>query len=84
MALPKKSGSLFVTGGGAYNYFLIERMQFHLPNIKIKIPDTKTIEFKEALIFALLGVLRLRNEINVLASVTGAVKNHSSGVICEK
>lgn len=81
LALPKKSGSLLVTGGGAYNDFLIERMQFHLPEIKIEIPDAKTIEFKEALIFALLGVLKLRNEINVLASVTGAKTDHSSGVI---
>jgi len=83
LALPKKNGSILVTGGGAYNTFLMERMQFHLPNIKIEIPDAKTIEFKEALIFALLGVLKLRGEINVLASVTGASENHSSGVIYE-
>ncbi|MEO8515143.1 MAG: anhydro-N-acetylmuramic acid kinase [Flavobacterium sp.] len=81
LVLPKKEGSLLITGGGAYNIFLIERMQFHLPTIQIEIPDTKTIEFKEALIFALLGVLKLREEINVLASVTGASKNHSSGII---
>lgn len=81
LALPKKSGKMLITGGGAYNDFLIERMQSHLPNIKIIIPDNKTLEFKEALIFALLGVLKLRNEINVLSSVTGAKKDHSSGVI---
>ncbi|WP_395046872.1 anhydro-N-acetylmuramic acid kinase [Flavobacterium sp.] len=81
LALPKKSGSLFITGGGAYNDFLIEKIQFFLPEMKIVIPDTKTIEFKEALIFALLGVLKLRNEINVLSSVTGAKHNHSSGEI---
>lgn len=81
LALPKRHGSLLVTGGGAYNTFLIERMQFHLPNIQIQIPDIKTIEFKEALIFALLGVLKLRNEINVLSSVTGAKNDHSSGII---
>ena len=56
-------------------------MQFHLPNIQVEIPDAKTIEFKEALIFALLGVLKLRNEINVLTSVTGAENDHSSGII---
>lgn len=84
LALPQKTGTLLATGGGAYNDFLIERMQAHLPDMKIEIPDSKTIEFKEALIFALLGVLKLRNETNVLSSVTGAVKNHSSGVICEK
>ena len=81
MALPKKEGKLLATGGGVYNAFLIEIMQRWLPNLEIIIPNKKVIEFKEALIFALLGVLKLRNEINVLASVTGAKKDHSSGVI---
>jgi len=81
LALPNKQGKLLITGGGAYNDFLTERMQFHLPNIQIIIPDNKTLEFKEALIFALLGVLKLRNEINVLSSVTGAKMDHSSGII---
>lgn len=81
LALPKKMGQMLVTGGGAYNNFLMERMQFHLPQMKLIIPDTKTLEYKEALIFALLGVLKLRNEINVLSSVTGAKNNHSSGII---
>lgn len=83
LALPRKSGSVLVTGGGAYNDFLIERMQTHLSEMKIEIPDAKTIEFKEALIFALLGVLRLHGEINVLASVTGAMHDHSSGEVYE-
>lgn len=81
LALPKKKGSVFATGGGAYNEFLIERIQFHLPQMEIVIPENKILEFKEALIFALLGVLKLRDEINVLSSVTGAKMNHSSGVI---
>lgn len=81
LALPKKNGSLFITGGGAYNDFLTERIQHHLPKMKIIIPAAKILEFKEALIFALLGVLKLRGEINVLSSVTGAKTNHSSGVI---
>ncbi|NBU80975.1 MAG: anhydro-N-acetylmuramic acid kinase [Flavobacteriaceae bacterium] len=80
-ALPSKKGKLLVTGGGAYNDFLIEHIKFWLPELEIIIPDKKTIEFKEALIFALLGVLKLRDEINVLASVTGAKQNHTSGVI---
>ena len=80
-ALPTKSGKLLATGGGTYNDFLMERMKFHLPQLEIIIPYKKTIEFKEALIFALLGVLKLRNEINVLSSVTGAKHDHSSGVI---
>lgn len=81
LALPQKHGKLLATGGGTYNDFLIERIQFWSPNLEIIIPDKKTIEFKEALIFALLGVLKLRSEVNVLSSVTGAKQNHSSGVI---
>jgi len=81
LALPNKNGSLFITGGGAYNDFLIERIQHHLPEMKIIIPSAKILEFKEALIFALLGVLKLRGEINVLSSVTGAKSDHSSGMI---
>lgn len=84
LALPKKEGKLLASGGGAYNAFLIERIQFWLPDLEIIIPDIKIIEFKEALIFALLGVLRLRNEINVLSSVTGAKCDHSSGTIFKK
>ncbi|TDE04464.1 anhydro-N-acetylmuramic acid kinase [Flavobacterium hiemivividum] len=80
-ALPNKNGRLLITGGGAYNDFLIERIQFHLPSIQIIIPDNKILEFKEAIIFALLGVLKLRGEINVLSSVTGAETDHSSGNI---
>lgn len=80
-ALPNKNGRLLITGGGAYNDFLIERIQFHLPSIQIIIPDNKILEFKEAVIFALLGVLKLRGEINVLSSVTGAKTDHSSGNI---
>ena len=81
LALPNKTGSLYITGGGAYNDYLIERIQHQLPNIDIIIPESKILEFKEALIFALLGVLKLRNEINVLSSVTGAKSDHSSGII---
>jgi anhydro-N-acetylmuramic acid kinase len=76
-------GELLITGGGAYNEFLISRMRQLLSDTLIAIPDDKTIQFKEALIFALLGVLKLRNEVNVLSSVTGASRNHSSGVVYE-
>ncbi|WP_264566603.1 anhydro-N-acetylmuramic acid kinase [Flavobacterium sp. N3904] len=80
-ALPKKDGNLLTTGGGAYNDFLMERIQFYLPKMNIIIPSKKILEFKEALIFALLGVLKLREETNVLQSVTGAHHDHSSGII---
>ena len=81
LALPTKKGKLLATGGGAYNTFLIERIQAYIPEMKLIIPNAKTLEFKEALIFGLLGVLRLRNEINVLASVTGAKQDHCSGKV---
>lgn len=76
-----KQGSLLITGGGAYNDFLIETIRYYAPEIKIVIPDRNILEYKEALIFALLGVLKLRGENNVLSSVTGAQHDHSSGNI---
>ncbi|MBD0725557.1 anhydro-N-acetylmuramic acid kinase [Flavobacterium sp. L1I52] len=81
LALSIKKGNMLITGGGAYNTFLISRIQHYLPEMKIVIPEKKILEFKEALIFALLGILKLRNEINTLSSVTGAQKDHSAGVI---
>ncbi|KAF2519641.1 anhydro-N-acetylmuramic acid kinase [Flavobacterium salilacus subsp. salilacus] len=79
----KANGSLLITGGGAYNSFLIKKVKEFLPATRLVIPDNKTIQYKEALLFALLGVLKLRNEVNVLCSVTGAKANHSSGVIMQ-
>lgn len=81
LALPIKEGKLLATGGGTYNDFLISRMKFYLPKMELIIPNKKTLEFKEALIFGFLGVLKLRNEVNVLSSVTGAIHDHSSGKI---
>lgn len=83
-ALPERKGKMLITGGGAYNTFLLESMQSYLPEMTLIVPDAKTLEYKEALIFALLGVLKLRNEINVLSSVTGVKKDHSSGVVYKK
>lgn len=76
----KKGEKVLITGGGAYNKYLISRIQYHVDSIII-IPSKDIIEFKEALIFALLGILKDRNDTNCLASVTGAKKNHSSGKI---
>lgn len=76
----KANASVLVSGGGVYNEFLITRIK-SLTNNKIIVPSKEIIEFKEALIFAFLGVLRLRNEVNTLKSVTGASENHSSGKI---
>jgi anhydro-N-acetylmuramic acid kinase len=82
-ALPIKKGKLLATGGGAYNDFLMERVGFHLPEMQIIVPGRNILEYKEALIFGLLGVLKLRNEVNVLASVTGAKEDHSAGTVWE-
>lgn len=74
------SGQCLTTGGGARNEYLIERIR-HYSKAKIVIPESRLVDFKEALIFALLGALRLNGENNVLSSVTGALKDHSSGKI---
>ncbi len=74
------TGSVMITGGGAYNSFLIKQIQ-KMSGSKIKLPEKDLIEFKEALIFALLGVLRLRGEVNVLASVTGARVGSVGGAV---
>lgn len=71
---------VLVTGGGIYNDFLLEKIREVSPTT-IVIPDDATVQFKEALIFGLLGILKWRGEINVLKSVTGASRDHSSGVI---
>ncbi|WP_282044163.1 anhydro-N-acetylmuramic acid kinase [Winogradskyella flava] len=78
--ISKKGKNVLITGGGAYNDFLIGRIS-ELSRSKVIIPNKSIIEFKEALVFGLLGVLRERNEINCLKSVTGAKKDHSSGKI---
>ena len=73
-------GKILVTGGGVYNEFLINQIKKKSKCELVK-PSSDLIEFKEALIFGFLGVLKLRNEINCFSSVTGAKKDHSSGVI---
>ncbi len=72
--------SVLVTGGGGYNRFLLEQIQASI-DVTLVLPNKTLIEFKEALIFGLLGVLKLRDEVNCLSSVTGASKDHSSGVV---
>lgn len=68
------------SGGGVKNSFLMEKIR-EKTHAEIHIPNTKLIDFKEAMIFAFLGVLRMQNQINVLSSVTGARKNHCAGSI---
>jgi len=76
----KDGEKMLVTGGGAHNQFLIERLN-SLGNKEIIIPDTKTIDFKEAIIFAFLGVLRMNGEVNCLREVTGARINNCGGAV---
>ncbi len=76
----KEELQVLITGGGALNDFMIERIREHT-NAQIVIPSKEIIEFKEALLFAFLGVLKDQEEVNCLKSVTGAIKDHSSGVI---
>jgi anhydro-N-acetylmuramic acid kinase len=74
--------SVLFTGGGVFNSFLMERITFH-SKAKILIPNKELIEFKESLIFAFLCVLRIRNEINCIQSVTGADRDNCGGHIHE-
>lgn len=71
---------ILITGGGAYNTFLIEKIRAKT-NAEVIIPEKEIIDYKEALIFAFMGVLKMNNEINVLSSATGSTTDHSSGVI---
>ena len=74
---------LFITGGGAFNIFLIERLQKNLGDINfgIYIPSYDVVKYKEALIMALLGILRWREQYTVLASVTGALHDSIGGAL---
>lgn len=74
---------LLVTGGGAFNNFLIEVLKEKLAvlNVDVFVPETAIVKYKEALIMALLGVLRWREENTVLASVTGAIRNSIGGAV---
>lgn len=79
-ATNKHTPQMLVTGGGAYNKFLMERMAALCP-CKIVVPDGQIIEYKEALIFALLGTLYMADEPSCLASVTGASKDNIGGML---
>ncbi|MBA3649362.1 MAG: anhydro-N-acetylmuramic acid kinase [Chitinophagales bacterium] len=72
--------SMLVTGGGTFNKFLLERINYHSP-VEVVVPDPMTIKFKEGLLTGLMGVLRLRGEVNMLSSVTGASADSCGGEI---
>ena len=74
---------LMITGGGAFNKFLIKKISEHLNqiNFEVIIPDDEVVAYKEALIMALLGTLRWREQYTVLSSVTGASRNSIGGAL---
>ncbi len=73
--------NVLITGGGTYNNYLIEKIKAKTKT-EIHIPKKEIIEYKEALIFAFMGVLRSLSLNNVLSSATGSLSDHSSGLIC--
>jgi anhydro-N-acetylmuramic acid kinase len=75
--------SIMVTGGGALNDFLLQRIQDHLAPMRVQVdrPDEKIVQYKEALVMALLGVLRWREEPTALCSVTGASRDSIGGAL---
>ncbi len=75
-----KPGKILTTGGGAHNTFFLECLRRQLPEyINVHVPDPQTTEFKEALIFAFLGLLCKQRKVNCLASVTGAKQDSIGG-----
>ncbi|WP_448519011.1 anhydro-N-acetylmuramic acid kinase [Rhodoflexus sp.] len=75
---------VLLTGGGAFNTFFVEVLQSQLPEAEIFIPEAEIIAFKEAIVFAFLGVLRYLGQPNCLASVTGASADNCGGAIWGK
>ena len=72
--------NILITGGGVKNIFLIDQIKKKL-KCSVIVPDEIIVDYKEALIFAFIGKLRLQNKINCLKTVTGAKIDHSSGNI---
>ena len=71
----------FVSGGGVFNKFLMSQI-INKTKTKLIVPPKKIVMFKEAIIFAFLGLLRFRDEVNCLSEITGSSVDHSSGDIC--
>ncbi|XZF14341.1 anhydro-N-acetylmuramic acid kinase [Chitinophagaceae bacterium MMS25-I14] len=80
--LEKEQPQMLITGGGALNAFLVHRIQAAISDkAVITVPDVETIQYKEALVMALIGALRWREETNVYSSVTGASRDSIGGAL---
>lgn len=79
-AVTKPGKRILVTGGGAYNRFLVQRMEA-LSGCTLAVPESTLVEFKEALIFAFLGVLYMAGQVSCLSSVTGAATDNIGGML---
>jgi len=79
----EKKRQLLVTGGGAFNNFLVRRLSEELNELRIEVvvPEENLVKYKEALIMAMMGVLRWREENNVMSSVTGASRDSIGGAV---
>ncbi len=84
MLMPELSGSkMLVSGPGAHNPVLLERISHHLQElgVEMEVPDNNTIDHKEAVIVALIGILRWREETNIMGAVTGAASDSIAGAV---
>ena len=79
IATALKGKHVLVTGGGAWNDYLLGRIKAY--GVELERPEKEVVDFKEAIIFALLGYLRFTGKDNVLGATTGSGKNHSSGKV---
>ncbi|MEI8074043.1 MAG: anhydro-N-acetylmuramic acid kinase [Bacteroidota bacterium] len=80
---PLTDSKLLITGGGTHNAFLVKRIATLISGYGIEtiVPDKQLVDYKEAIIMALLGVLRWREENTVLHSVTGAKRSSIGGAV---
>lgn len=79
----KGQKKLLLTGGGAHHDFLVNelRNQLAMKQVEVVLPENMLIDYKEALVMALMGTLRWREEVNVMASVTGAARSSIGGAL---
>ncbi len=75
----ENKGRMLITGGGAHNTYLLSKIR-EKTAVECHVPEKQLIDYKEALVFAFLGLLKLHDEPNCYSSVTGAIKNSKTGV----